>query len=156
MRLHAQRITRYNWWQAGRVAGTAPTEWEMTEYGRDYAQAYLDLGMAAPDAINLACKAVYDYAYADVRDSIGWKDSRPFPLVPPPAKPSYDYDCQLVEVVDMMQHSGATASEIQALYLHVIMEYSYAEIGAVLGVSESTARRKVKRALQQLKGQIDG
>ena len=71
MRTRTRTLQTTDWYAAGHKAGTAPTEWEMIEYGRTTALGWLGTSSGSMErAISRGFAAIYDYAYNDIRDTI--------------------------------------------------------------------------------------
>lgn len=70
LRIQLNKMRHYDWWQAGTLSGSIPTEWEALQYGREHALAHILDGVKIPEAVNMGVKAMYQFAYGEVRDTI--------------------------------------------------------------------------------------
>ena len=72
----ANAMCRYDWWQAGRAAGTAPSVADMVQYGTVHAEGWYSTGVPVSECVLRGVKAMYRFAYDEVRDSIVKRGAR--------------------------------------------------------------------------------
>lgn len=153
IRRNVQSMQMYDWWQAGRVAGTAPTEWDAVQYGRDWAIALYDTGTEVPEAINAGIQATYQYAYADIKDSIVWTRAEGRRCAT--ATSSTDvYSTQLggwdrteYDLLDMIARSGMTQEQKKIVVLYAY-GYTVADAARELGLGLSSGYRRYHEAME--------
>ena len=63
----SRKISRFNWFVAGKMAGCMPTLDQMTDYGTIATLAYYDEGLTLPEACYLGVKLMSSYAWDEGR-----------------------------------------------------------------------------------------
>jgi len=162
MRTRVQTLMRHDWWIAGVAAGTAPSEWETIQYGRDTSLAYLHNGSSMSDAIGRGFAAMYTYAYSDIKDSIrritgnrhavtatSDVDVYKSQLV---GKPLF-YNADLVDWFDLIARSPLSITQKKLAVLYCL-GWTVTEMADDLGLSLRSTQRWWAAALPILKGQL--
>ena len=154
MRTRTRTIQTYDWYQAGRTAGTAPTEWEMTQYGRDTAIGWLDNSSISMDeAISLGFDAIYRFAYGDIKDSITKVGGSRVPVAATSETTSYTLykvsdatSYSLYDVFDWVARADLSADQRRIVVLYSL-GWKMTEISTDLGLAATSVRRWFKQAL---------
>ena len=159
MRGEGQRIAGRDWYAAGRVAGTAPSEWEMVVYGREHALAWLLGGTPVYTAVGLGFTAMYDLAYGDIRDSIRGRNGTRRAVTATSSVDVYSHAIAAVagsesfELFDLIARSPLTVSQRKIVGLYCL-GWSLPEVAEDLGFSLRSCQRWFKASLPVLKGQM--
>jgi len=158
MRTRTRTLAATDWYQAGIVAGTAPTEWEMVEYGRDTALGWLDADGGMDAAITKGFKAMYVFAYGDIRDSITRTGGLRRPVAATSATDVYvstsysllgdavDTSYSLYDVFDWIARADLSADQRRIVVLYSL-GWKMTEISTDLGLAATSVRRWFKKAL---------
>lgn len=159
MRTRTRTLMSTDWYQAGHSTGTAPTEWEMTEYGRDTALGWYTYGNRSMDeSISLGFRAMYDYAYNDVRDTIartaGSRRTMAATSETEIHTVSLVYNSEKIyDLLDWVARTPLTPAQRQIVVLYS-QGWRLSEVSQDLGLSYSSVRRWFHQALPILGGTI--
>jgi len=154
MRTRARSIQAYDWYMAGRNAGTAPSEWDMIKYGRDTAMGWLGTGNTSMDeSIGYGFDAMYRYAYDDIRDTITKLagNRRPAAATSEPTIYSLsiahlDTSRNVYDTLDWIARANLTADQQRIVVLYSL-GWRLSEISDDLGLAATSVRRWFKQAL---------
>jgi len=157
MRTRARSIQAYDWYMAGRNAGTAPTEWDMIKYGRDTAMGWLGTGNTSMDeSIGYGFDAMYRYAYDDIRDTISKIGGDRRPVSATSATSVYsqtfggkDSGYSQINVFDWIARANLTPEQ-QRIVVLFSLGWRFSEISEDLDLNVSNVRRWFKQALPAL------
>ena len=158
MRSRSRTMQQYDWWQAGIQAGTAPTEWETVQYGRDTALGWLNSGSVGLDeAIGQGFDAMYRLAYADIRDSIAKSDTRR-PVTATSQTDVYSLTVvnnpsNVYDILDWISRAALTMDQKRLVVLYSL-GWTLVEAADDLGLSLRSTQRWFKAALPILKGDL--
>jgi len=158
MRTRVRTMMRYDWWQAGIVAGTAPSEWETVEYGRDTSIAYLNDGLTMHDAIGRGFAAMYDLAYNDIRDSIRRRGRQRFASSATSAVDVYTAglsvdDSLHFEWLDAISGCPGLSATQKKLAVLVALGWTVPEMADWLGLSRKVVRGSFADAIKKLRSE---
>ena len=159
MRHGTRQIMEYDWYNAGRVAGTAPTEWEMVVYGREHALAWTLEGTSVYESVGLGFQAMYDLAYSDIRDSIRGRNGTRRAATATSTVDVYSHavaalsGSESFELFDLIARSPLSISQQKIVSLYCL-GWSLPEVAEDLGFSLRSCQRWFKASLPVLKGQM--
>ena len=152
MRTRTQSIMQYDWYQAGQASGTAPSEWEMVQYGRDTALGWHNHGsLSMAQAIGQGFDAIYRYAYDDIRDTITRQGNlhRTGSATSQTEIHSITLDNLDIDWLDWIARAGLTVNQQQLIVLYAL-GWTLAEAAEDLALSRSSVYRWFKQALPVL------
>ena len=158
MRSRTRTMQRYDWWIAGTQAGTAPSEWEAVQYGRDTATGWLNHGgYSLDEAIGQGFDAIYRLAYDDIRDSIAKSNTRR-PVTATSETDVYSLEVvynpsNVFDILDLISRAALTQDQKRLVVLYSL-GWTLAEAADDLELSHTNVRRWFKQALPILKGEI--
>ncbi len=158
IRKHVKRMMAWDWWITGTIAGVAPTEWDAVKYGRTTVLGHHAEGMDLSEACNLGIKAVYRYAYDDIRDVIKWTDgeSRQRRVALSTSEVSVEYlsvpdvYTSNFEWTDIVERSTLTRQQKDMVYLYA-EGYSVKEVAEHMGMAVRTGYRRWHEAINELR-----
>ena len=158
-------MQQYDWWQAGTQAGTAPSEWETIQYGRDTALGWLGSGrLSMEQAIGQGFDAMYRLAYHDIRDTItrtnqlrrtgnATSETDVHNLSFTNADVLGADENNVFDVLDWIARAPLTTQQQRIVTLYSL-GWTLTEAAQDLGLSYSSVRRWFRSALPVLRGEI--
>lgn len=157
LRTQLHKFRGYDWWQAGIESGAAPREWEILRYGREHALAWWLDGMAVPEAVNMGVKAMYQFAYGDIRDTIRRRGPTAQSATSMTQVDGYLVggveDGTMFDLLDVI--ASAPLSDVQKRMVTMYL-YGWTRTEAVVscGVPVRTGHRRMADAFNVLKGEL--
>jgi len=153
---NVRRMQGYNWYNAGRTVGVAPGFFEMRDYGRECALAYLTQGTPFNDAIQQGTRHAYDRAYGDISGYIRNTGSKREGTVAVTSLTNtftthfYHDDYRWFEVCDMIASLPFPDMDKEMLVLYAA-GWTHNEVAKHAGINRTTAVMRAKRIGERIR-----